>query len=65
MIRWLATVHYCTDAGVVGVTHDLDEIGDIQELVEHGPHWDTIDHIEIVRSRKYVDGLTVEKAETL
>lgn len=64
--RWAATVHYRADAGLVDVAHDLDEIADLHNLVERGPHWDTIDHITIVRA---VAGepltLTVEQAETL
>lgn len=64
-MRWIATVHYATDNGIVDVQHDLDEIEDLHDLVERGPHWDTIDRIVIVRGKKLVEGLTVEKAETL
>jgi len=64
--RWAATVHYRADAGLVDVTHDLDEIEELHDLVERGPHWDTIDRIVIVRA---VAGspltLTVEEAEKL
>ena len=62
--RWAATVHYRVDAGLVDITHDLEEIEDLQELVEAGPHFDTIDKITIV----YVMGagvLTVEEAASL
>lgn len=65
MMRWLATVFYATDVGLIDVQHDLDEIGDLHDLIERGPHWDTVDHIEIVRSNKIVAGLTVERAEAL
>jgi hypothetical protein len=64
--RWAATIHYRADAGLIDVTHDLDEIEDLHELVERGPHWDTIERIVIVRA---VSGepltLTVEEAERL
>ena len=62
--RWAATVHYRVDAGLVDITHDLEEIEDLQALVEAGPHFDTIDKITIV----YVMGagiLTVEEAALL
>lgn len=48
--RWAATVHYRADAGLIDVIHDLDEIEDLHELVERGPHWDTIEQIVIVRA---------------
>lgn len=64
--RWAATVHYRADAGLIDVTHDLDEIEDLHDLVERGPHWDTIEQIVIVRA---VAGepltLTIEEAEKL
>lgn len=64
--RWTALVYYRTDEGLVDVTHDLEEIGDLHALVEAGPHWDTIDHIHIERA---IAGdpltLTVQEAERL
>lgn len=64
--RWMATVHYRAEAGLIDVTHDIDEIADLHDLVERGPHWDTIDRISVVRA---VVGapltLTVEEAEKL
>lgn len=65
MIRWTATIEYATEAGPVDVTHDLEEIADLHDLVERGPHWDTIERIVIVRSGKVEAGLTVEKARAL
>ena len=64
--RWQATVHYRTNAGITDVTHDLEEIGDLHELVEGGPHWDTIDRIEIIRvNHVTASDLTVEVARTI
>lgn len=64
--RWCATVHYKTDSGLVDVTHDLEEIDDLHDLVERGPHFDTIEKIEIIRVN-HLDGvnLTIEKASQL
>src|SRR3546814_20835361 len=60
--RWIATVHYRTEAGLVDVQHDLDEIEDLQDLVEHGPHFGAIDHINIVYALGGDEKLTVEGA---
>lgn len=62
--RWTATIHYRTESGLVDITHYLDEIGDLHDLVERGPHWDTIEKIEIIR-QGLVQNLTVEEAERL
>lgn len=63
--RWLATVFYRTDTGPLAVEHDLEEIADLDDMVEGGPHWDTIIEIKIVRA-EYIDGpLTVEAAAKL
>lgn len=64
--RWKATVFYRADAGSVDVVHDLEELSDLHDRVEHGPHWDTIERIEIVRVN-HSDGadLTVEAAQKL
>ncbi|WP_234053637.1 MULTISPECIES: hypothetical protein [unclassified Xanthobacter] len=65
-IRWRAVVHYRTDAGVLDVEHFLEELGDIHDRVEAGPHWDTIERIEILRHGVgTLPGLTVEAAEKL
>src|SRR3546814_10945518 len=63
--RWIATVHYRTEAGLVDVQHDLDEIEDLQDLVEHGPHFGAIDHINIVYALGGDEKLTVEGAREI
>lgn len=65
MTRWAATINYRTDAGLVDVQYDLREIEDLHDVVERGPHWDTIESIVIVRAGRQLHGLTVEKARTL
>ena len=65
-MRWQATIHYRADHATVDVVHDLNEIMDLHDLVERGPHWDTIEKIEIVRINHCTsDALTVEQAEKL
>lgn len=64
-VRWIATVHYRMESGLVDVAHDMEELDELQDLVERGPHWDTIDRIEIVRADGSNRNLTVEEAEML
>lgn len=64
--RWKATVFYRTQNGTVDVEHQLEELHELHDFVEAGPHWDTIEKIEVVRIN-HVDGatLTVEAAAKL
>lgn len=64
--RWCATIHYRTENGLIDVMHDFEEIEDLHDLVERGPHFDTIEKIEIIRVN-HLDGddLTIEKADQL
>ena len=64
--RWRAVVWYRTETGLVDVEHWLDEVGDLHDLVEAGPHWDTIEKIEIYRVN-HIDSLelTIEEAEQI
>jgi hypothetical protein len=66
LARWHAIVNYRTDNGTVAVDHHLEEIKDLHDLVEQGPHWDTIEKIEIVRIDHCTsDKLTVEQDREL
>ena len=49
--RWSATVYYRTDRGFADVTHDLADLGDLDNGVTHGPHRDAIEQIVITRHR--------------
>ncbi len=64
-VRWTATVWYRSATGMIDVTHDVEELEEVHNLVEAGPHWDTIDRIEIVRSDGRNRALTLEEAERL
>ena len=64
--RWTATIYYRGDDNVVDVTHDLSELYELHDLVELGPHWDTIIRIVINRVEHIDDeNLTLEQAENL
>ncbi len=64
-LRWSAEITYRTDAGPIDVLHTLEELEDLHDVVESGPHWDTIICIKIHRYRPYIPELTVEAAERL
>lgn len=63
MIRWCATVTYRSERGPVSVPFDLEEIAELHQLVEFGPHFDTVIAIEIRRVAPLQPALTVEEAE--
>ena len=65
MIRWSATVLYRTDMGLVDVTHEIEELEDLHQLVESVPDWNTIQKIEIIRVGNPMPNLTVEEAMKL
>ena len=63
LIRWNIAVYYRTQNGILDVHYDLKEIMAPHDLVERGPHWDTIETIEIVRVNHCTDpNLTVEQS---
>jgi len=64
-VRWTATVWYRSADGPIDVTHDFEEMEELHDLVEAGPHWDTIDRIEVVRSDGRCRALTLEEAAQL
>lgn len=64
--RWQALVRYRHDYGTEVVFHDLEEIADLHGLIEHGPHWDCVQKIEITRmGHSTAPDLTVEQAAEL
>lgn len=64
VMRWRASIYYRTDNGIFPIVREFDEIYELHDVVEHGPHWDTIDHID-VRRIAVDDFLTVEESMTL
>lgn len=65
-VRWRVIVWYRTEHGLLDVEHFIEELEDLHDLVEAGPHFDTIENISIFRV-DHVDGdaLTVEAAQKL
>jgi hypothetical protein len=58
--RWTAMVYYRTDAGLVEVEHQFEELDMLHDIIEMGPSFYTIDRIEIRTSE--VSSQTIEGA---
>ncbi|WP_370677573.1 hypothetical protein [Pleomorphomonas sp. PLEO] len=50
--RWTATIAYRTDAGPKNSVYGIEELGEIQDIVERGPDWNSIDQITIKLGRR-------------
>lgn len=62
--RWAVVVWYRTDSGPVDVHHDLEELAELHDLIEAGPSWQAIDHIDI-QYRGLPEKLTIEETKNL
>jgi hypothetical protein len=62
LARWHATVTYRHDTGPVDVPILLREIRDLHRWIEKGPHWDTIEKIQILRVN-HIDSPTLTKEQ--
>lgn len=63
--RWHAVITYRTDAGSLDDEIDLNELSDLHDHVESGPHFDTIISIVVTRGESLDGDLTVEEASKL
>lgn len=63
--RWHAVITYRTDAGTLYDEVDLNELSDLHDHVEAGPHFDTIISIILTRGESLDGDLTVEEASKL
>ena len=64
--RWKAVLHYRSESGTLNKECVLEEIEELHHVVELGPHWDTIEKIQVFRIN-HIDGvdLTVEQAASM
>lgn len=65
MNRWLATIHYRHDEGTRTVIFPMEELSELADKVEAGPHWDCIVSIKTVRVNAAYPKMTVEEAMAL
>ena len=65
MNRWHAVVRYRSEQFPAGVDvpHDIEELEELQDIVERGPDWHTIENITITLQRKVSGELTLEEAD--
>lgn len=63
--RWIARILYRTEAGTKLVEKLVEELSELHDVVEQGPHWDTIHSIQIERFRGRENRLTLEQAGKL
>jgi len=59
--RWIANINYRFEEGVRGILIGFEEISDLGQIIEMGPHWDSIVDITIQRLRDADETMTVEK----
>ena len=66
LARWQATITYRSKVGPATAAHDLVELKDLDSIIEKGPHWDTVEKIEVVKVNHSTSPLrTLEAAELL
>ena len=65
IMRWTATVFYRTNSGLASIEQHLSELEDLHDLVEAGPHFDTVEQIVVRRTAPMIPDLTVEGAAEL
>ena len=64
--RWKAVATYRTDSGPVDVEHAFEELYEIHDIMERGPHWGALIDVRITLARFTTeDIMTVEQAEHL
>ena len=64
--RWKAVAVYRTDSGGVDVEWFFEEIAELHDLIERGPHWDSLVSCTVTLNRPAEDtSLTVERAAVL
>lgn len=64
--RWLVTINYKTESGTCDVSHTIEELDEIADLVERGPDWNAIENIVIELAIKHHgEIITIEKSLTL
>lgn len=65
--RWRAIIEYRSKRGVITRTYTFEEIEELDDIIEMGPHWDTLIRCTVSKCR-IDDGnpaLTIEEAAEL
>jgi hypothetical protein len=62
-LRWHVTVYYRTENGLLDLHYDIEELLQLHVIVEQGPNFYTIDHIEVVLNHDLGGELTLEASQ--
>lgn len=64
-LRWLAVIHYRTEASLTKVSHAFEELHTLHSIIEHSPDWNCIEGINIRLNprRSTHPGDTIERAK--
>lgn len=46
-MRWTVVAYYLTDAGLIDIEYQIEELEELNDIVERGPSWFALDRIEI------------------
>jgi hypothetical protein len=49
--RWHLTINYRTETGTCAVDYEIEELGEIEDIVERGPDWNAIIILEVRLAR--------------
>lgn len=63
--RWRAVATYRSAAGPVDVTHEIEELDALHDLIERGPDWNALIDVLITLARPTYEGITLEEAEAI
>lgn len=61
-MRWTAIAWYRTDAGLVDIEHQFEELDQLHMLIERGPDFYTIERIEVRHTSNPQPTLTIEQS---
>lgn len=62
LYRWRAVATYRTENGPVDLIHSFEELAELEEKIENGPDWNTLEKIVVTLGRVSNPGLTVEES---
>ena len=61
-LRWIVTIVYRGDLGLIDVEHHVEEIADVHDMIERGPDWNCLERVEIKLNPKRADNCTYEES---
>lgn len=63
--RWTVTITHRSVYGSAAVQFDIEELEELQDIVEAGPDWHTIEYIDVRLTNNPMPELTMEQADAL